>query len=121
MGRKIFIVLVCFGLSFVYLHQKINIYVEAYKIDKNYKEYNKLVDLKDFLLYNLFQKVSLVELNSWVEKKEFQFAKEDRLVALVLNEYKKEDIDKGANRNFSLTHHFFSSSTISEVLAEEQP
>jgi uncharacterized HAD superfamily protein len=74
---------ITFSSLFLYLHQKVLICVEAYKLSKNYKTYHQLVSRRDALKYNLAKDVSLVKLNEWVEKNNFSFTKKE-IVALHL-------------------------------------
>lgn len=60
-----------FAASLLYLHQKILIYVEAYKISKNHRFLNELVDKRDYLVYNLTKETSVPKVNQWAEKNNF--------------------------------------------------
>lgn len=57
--------------SLFFLHQKILIYVEAYKVSKNHRLYNELVDKRDYLIYNLTKETSVSKVNQWAEKNKF--------------------------------------------------
>ncbi|MFA6281181.1 MAG: hypothetical protein WCY05_01600 [Candidatus Omnitrophota bacterium] len=68
--------LVIFGVflflaSLLFLHQKILIYVEAYRLSKNHRLYNELVDKRDYLKYNLTKETSVTKINQWAEKNKF--------------------------------------------------
>jgi len=67
---SIFIVFL-FIASLTFLHQKILIYVEAYKISKNHRLSNELVDKRDYLVYNLTKETSVQKINQWAEKNNF--------------------------------------------------
>ena len=73
-----------FLATFFYLHQKVQIYVEAYRLSKNYQVYNECVDKRDYLMYNFMQHVSLSKLNEWVEKNEFFSVGKGKMLALNL-------------------------------------
>lgn len=60
-----------FIASLIYLHQKILIYIEAYKISKNHHLSNELVDKRDYLVYNLTKETSVPKINQWAEKNNF--------------------------------------------------
>ncbi|MCM8824167.1 MAG: hypothetical protein NC822_05800 [Candidatus Omnitrophica bacterium] len=83
MVKKLICIVFLFLISFFYLHQKINIYVEAYKLDDNRKIYNDLVHTLDDIRYHFYKRVSLSKINLWLEKQNFDFAKEK--IVLVLN------------------------------------
>ncbi|MCM8773113.1 MAG: hypothetical protein NC820_00010 [Candidatus Omnitrophica bacterium] len=82
MVKKLIGIVFLFLFSFFYLHQKINIYVEAYKLNYNRKIYNELVHTLDDIRYHFYKRVSLNKINLWVEKQNFDFAKEKMVLAL---------------------------------------
>jgi len=73
MKRSIIPLLIVFIFlaSFFYLHQKVLIYVEAYKLSKNHRIYNELVDKRDYLVYNFTKETSVSKVNQWAEKNKF--------------------------------------------------
>jgi hypothetical protein len=77
---------VCVGCLFlvavVYLHQKVLMYVEAYRLSENYRHLNELVDERDYLVYSLSQEVNLASVNQWTEANAFVVAGKERVVAL---------------------------------------
>lgn len=77
-----------FILSFFYLHQKIQIYVQAYQLGRNYQAYNELVDKKDYLVYNFAKSISFAKVNHWAENNGFQPVEKKRTLALNLKEEK---------------------------------
>jgi hypothetical protein len=81
--KSIFIISALFFFSLLfYLHQKVLVYIEAYKLTKNYRILNELVDMRDHLVYNLDKETSVSKLNQWAEKN--SFAPAQKLLALNL-------------------------------------
>ncbi|MFH1771487.1 MAG: hypothetical protein ABH872_01610 [Candidatus Omnitrophota bacterium] len=79
-----------FILAFLYLHQKISIYVEAYRLSKNLYVYNELVDNRDYLVYNFKKEVSLSKINQWAEGHNFIPVAKEKVLALRLNKDKEK-------------------------------
>jgi len=120
MTKKIIFVFLVFFTFLLYLHQKVIIYVEAYKLNETYKTYNKLIDTRDILLYNFSKKVSLEKINSWVETNGFKLIEEDKVLALNINNPKNNLNYKKNNKFASSFNRLFSLSSISRVLARER-
>jgi len=120
MIKKIGILILLFFISFFYLRQKINIYVEGYRLNDAQKVFDKLVDRRDALLYNFSQKVSLAKINGWIEAKGFDFAKEDRILAFNIS--REENKEKRFRINFlaSPLKRLFRVSGVSKALAEQR-
>lgn len=76
--------IIVFVPTLLYLHQKVSIYVEAYKISKNYQIYNELVDRRDFLTYQFAKETSLSKVNKWVEGNEFYSVAKKKEIILSL-------------------------------------
>ena len=57
--RIFLILLIIFVLLFFYLHQKVAIYIEAYKLSKNYDTYHKLLIKRDDLKFEFAKNTSL--------------------------------------------------------------
>ena len=68
--------------SLTYLHQKVQIYVEAYRLNSNHERYNELVDKRDYLMYNFAKEVSLSKVNQWAENERFAPVGKERVIAL---------------------------------------
>lgn len=77
-----------FIFSFIYLHQKVQIYVQAYQLSQISQAYNELIDKKDYLMYNFAKLVSLAKVNQWAEDNNFRFVERERMIALNLKEEK---------------------------------
>jgi hypothetical protein len=100
-----------------YLHQKIQIYVEAYRLSKHYNYYNELVDKRDYLMYNFSKEVSLAKVNQWAQEENFAPVSRERLLAL--NIETEEPI--ASNKIISLLNRFLNTSTsTSTALAKEK-
>lgn len=96
----IFILIVfIFLASFLYLHQKVLIFVEAYKLSKNHRIYNELVDKRDYLVYNFTKETSVLKVNQWAEKNKFIPA--EKVLALNL---KRVPAQKSQNKLASLVN-----------------
>ncbi len=104
----------------MYLHQRINIYVEAYKLNDTKYRLNKLVDKRDSLLYNFSQKVSLAKINGWAEANGFKFVREDRVLALNINNQETQINKFKENVLASSFKRLFRLSGISKALAQQQ-
>lgn len=77
-------VAVVFTAVFVRLHQKVQIYVEAYSLSKNYHIYNNLADKRDYLSYSFDKKISVARLSQWAEDNKFSLVGKDKILALNL-------------------------------------
>jgi len=88
-SAKCIVVIFVFICSFVYLNQKVNIYVSAYQLNDNYTSLEELTAKRDYLLYAFDKQVSLPKINQWVSKNNFSFAGKDKMVALNLRPKEK--------------------------------
>lgn len=82
---------VVFILSFLYLHQNVQVYVSAYKLSQSCAHYNELIDKSDYLMYNFAKSVSLAKVNQWAEDNEFGFITRSQKIALNLKGEKGSD------------------------------
>jgi len=78
----------------LYLHQKIQIHIEAYQLSNNYRHYNELVDKRDNLKYCFSKEVSLAKINQWVDASDFSPVSSRQVV--VLNTKEDKQIAKAA-------------------------
>ena len=90
----LFLPVFIFSTSLVYLHQKVQIYVEAYRLNSNYRYHNELVDKRDYLMYNLAKEVSLAKVNQWAQAQ--NFTPVDREKRLVLNTETQREVHENA-------------------------
>jgi len=120
MIKKILLVFILFLVSLGFLHQKVSLFTEAYKLSENYHEHNKLIDSRDDLLYNFSGKVSLKRINYWVESNGFELAKSNAVLALDINDKKTSLENKESGSKISSFAKIFRLSGISKVLAQEQ-
>ena len=121
MARKVVSFVLMFVVSLLYLHQKVLIYVEAYRLNETYQAYNNLVDARDDLLYNFSQKISLEKVNCWVENNGFTLAEGDKMLALHVDSPQSNPKERKPKVIASSLAHIFRLSGISKVLAQEQP
>ncbi len=68
--------------SFFFLHQKIQIYVEAYRLSENYNYHNQLIDKKDYLMYTFTKATSLAKVNQWAKAQDFVSVGKDKHFSL---------------------------------------
>lgn len=120
MIKKILLIFVLFLILLSYLHQKVSIFTEAYKLGENYQRYNKLVDRRDDLLYNFSEKVTLEKINCWAESNGFQLAKRDTVLTLNINNNQTSLENKESGGKISSFAKIFRLLGISKVLAQEQ-
>jgi len=92
------LVAIIFAALFLRLHQKVQIYVEAYNLSKNYSVYNNLADKRDYLTYNFNKKVSVAKLSQWAEDNKFSLVGKNNVLALNL----KKEAPAVAGRGFSI-------------------
>jgi len=74
-----------FVAAFVYLHQKVQIHVEAYRLSASYSHYNELLDQRDYLLHTFSRELSLMKINQWAQHEKFTLADKTRIVAFTMN------------------------------------
>ncbi|MFH1504072.1 MAG: hypothetical protein ABIH08_01600 [Candidatus Omnitrophota bacterium] len=75
--------------AFLYLHQKIQIYVEAYYLSSSYYRHNELLDKRDCLMYNFAKEVSLAKVNQWAQVQRFGSVDKAKVLALDIQEQKQ--------------------------------
>jgi len=118
MKKIISCVLVVFFLTLTYLHQRVLIYVEAYRIEDNYRQYNKFIDVRDEVVYNLSTCVSIDKVNAWAQDNNFHFPDKEKV--FVLNREEKQK--RGGLQSVTLfINDFFNiSAPGSEALADTE-
>lgn len=90
----------------------------AYKLNENHSMLNKLVDERDYFLYNFTREISLDRLSEWAENNDFSPPEKEKVLALNLKE-RKQPI--GENRFASLLKRFLKfPAGSSTALAEER-
>ncbi len=101
--------------ALLYLHQKVQIYVEAYRLSSNYSCHNELVDKKDYLRYNFTKETSLLKVNQWAQAENFVPVDKENILALAVQH--KQPAAGGLARLFG---RFLSASTpASEAFAKD--
>ena len=78
------IISVMFVCAFVYLHQKVGIYVGAYQLNDSYNYYEELTAKRDYLRYAFNKEATLPKINQWVDKNNFSFDTREKVLALNL-------------------------------------
>lgn len=74
--------------SLLYLHQKIQIYIEAYKLGNAYGRHNELLDKRDYLMYNFSKEISLAKVNKWAQARNFASIGKERLFVMDIKAHK---------------------------------
>lgn len=103
--------------TFLYLHLKVQIYVEGYRLSNNYRCYNELLDERDFLMQGFAKEVSLARVNRWAQSHNFSLVDKGRVFALNTETQKSIPDNKIA----LLFDRFLNASTSTSVaMAEEK-
>jgi len=105
-----------FLTSLLYLHQKVQIYVEAYRLNANYQRYNELVDKRDYLMYNFAKEISLTKVNQWAKNERFSPVGRERVMASGAPSRRKA---QGGVMASLLNRFLRTSASTSTVLAED--
>lgn len=117
MKKTILSVTLVFLLFFGYLQQKVDIYKNAYELNMIEKERDKLVDTRDVLLYNFTKKVSLENINSWVEANESEYSTSSVVLALNVG----SQVEKRKENGIVLSlQRMFNGAGLSKAVAQEQ-
>jgi len=119
MAKKTIFMVLVFMAFFMYLHQKVTIYIEAYKLNALYKQLDKLVDAHDNLLYNFSKRVSLTDINLWVDANGLKVVDSGKIMAFNPGNGKEIKNSK-VNIVFSSLKRIFRVSSVSKALAQEQ-
>lgn len=90
----VFIIMIVFIAAFVYLNQKIHIYVQAYKLSKAYSCYNNLSDKRDYLIAALAPKISVSKVNQWAQNNKFSPVEKERVLALNLRPVSAKSVNQ---------------------------
>jgi len=78
---SLILLVVIFLASLVYLHQKIQIYVQAYRLSSRYSDYNELIAKRDYLMYNFTKEISIARVNQWAQRENFQPVSKEKILA----------------------------------------
>jgi len=120
MLKKILITIFIFLFSLGYLHQKIALSVEAYRLTEQCRQYRQLVDKRDVLLYNLCEKTSLPQINLWARHNQFEFAEGEKVIALRMDVAPELKSTQGVDTIVQLAARLFKVPGESEVLAKDK-
>ena len=104
--------------ALLYLHQKVQIYVEAYRLSESHRCHNELVDKRDHLMYNFSKEVSVGRVNQWMGLRNFAPVEKERILILGQQPQMQASND---NKIISLVDRFLKASTSTPMaLAEEK-
>jgi hypothetical protein len=79
----VFILPVCIFIpTLFYLHQKVQIHIEAYRLSNTYHCHNELIDRRDYLMYNFSKEISLVKINRWAQNENLTPVDKSKVLAL---------------------------------------
>ena len=68
--------------TLLYLHQKVQLYVEAYRLSNTFSYHKELIDKRDYLMYNFVNEANLAKVNQWASLKDFTPVDKGRVMAL---------------------------------------
>lgn len=109
------LILIVFTFLAIYLHQKVQIYTTAFRLQNNYDRYQELSAEKDYLMHSFAKKVSLSSVNKWVSIQNFSSPDKEKLLA-----FKPYSQDKTeTNQSKSFFENIRSSTSIADVFAKE--
>jgi len=110
--------LLIFLTALLYLHQKVQLYVEAYRLSSAFNYHKELIDKRDYLMYNFAEKATLAKVNQWASLKAFTPIDKNRIMALSIERQAQSASDK---RIVSLFNRILRASTpTSTALAKEK-
>lgn len=87
-----------FFFSLMYLHQKVQLYVEAYRLSNIFYCHNELIGKRDYLMYNFAKEATLTKINQWAVQKDFAPIDKNRMIAL----NKQKQVQGSGNNRISL-------------------
>ncbi len=109
---------IIFLFTLLYLHQKVQLYVEAYRLSNTFYCHKELIDKRDYLMYNFAKEATLVKVNQWAIRKDFTPIDKNRVMAL---NTKRQAQSISNNRVALLLSRILKASTpTSTALAEEK-
>lgn len=80
-SMPVFMCLVCAAV-FLRLHQKVQVYSEAYRLSKNYRMCNNLADTRDYLTYTYAKHTSVAVLSQWADENKYGFVGKEKMLAV---------------------------------------
>jgi hypothetical protein len=72
-----------------YLHQKVQIYIEGYRLSNTFRYHKELIDKRDYLMYNFAEQATLAKVNQWASLKDFAPVDKERVMALGIKKQAK--------------------------------
>ena len=104
--------------ALLYLHQKVQLYVEAYRLSNTFGYHKELVDKRDYLMYNFAKEATLAKVNQWASRKDFTPIDKGRVMALNV---RRQAQNVSGNRIALLLNQVLKASTPTSIaLAEER-
>jgi hypothetical protein len=91
------IVVIAFLGLFIYLQQKISIYIAAYTLSHNYRVYTELSGQRDYLERNYSKETSLPRINQWAQKNSFNPVEKGRMLALNTRKAEPVQVENKSN------------------------
>jgi len=114
----IILLILIFIPTLLYLHQKVQIYVEAYRLSNTFSYHKELIDKRDYLMYNFAKEATLAKVNQWASLKDFTPVDKGRVIALNI---KRQTQTTSDNRIALLLNQILRVSTpTSTALAKEK-
>ena len=102
----------------LYLDQKVQLYVEAYRLSNTFSYHKELIDKRDYLMYNFAKEATLAKVNQWASLKDFTLVDKGRVMALNM---KKQTPATSDNKIVLLLDRILRASTpTSTALAKEK-
>ncbi|MFH1519097.1 MAG: hypothetical protein ABIE75_00810 [Candidatus Omnitrophota bacterium] len=102
----------------IYLHHKVQLYVEAYRLSNSFGYHKELIDKRDYLMYNFANQATLAKVNQWASLKDFTPVDKDRKMAL--NIKRQAEIVSDNKISLLLDRILRASSPTSTALAKEK-
>jgi hypothetical protein len=101
------IIVIAFLGLFIYLQQKISIYIAAYTLSHNYRVYTELSGQRDYLSRNYAREVSVPMINQWAQKNSFTPIDKERLLALNNRKLEPVKVENKSNGLIVLVNRVF--------------
>lgn len=101
------VVFIVFLGLFIYLQQKVSIYIAAYTLSHNYRVYTELSGQRDYLSRNYSKEVSLPRINQWAQKNSFTQIEKGSLLALNTRRSEPVKVENKSNVLIVLVNRVF--------------
>lgn len=104
--------------ALLYLHQKVQLYVEAYRLSNAFNYHKELIDKRDYLMYNFAKEATLAKVNQWASLKDFTQVDKGSVMALEMK--RQTEIASGDKISLLLGRILRASTPTSTALAKEK-